>query len=121
MFKDGLAQAFATRPRRGQIEILVRILTSASLSSAPKGVTKTHLAHASGLNFRRFEKYLDLLEQKRLVKHVEDEQETGSEIYGTTPTGERTRLLLLEAENLIFGDSSDQCRMPALLPPEDRW
>jgi hypothetical protein len=38
--------------RRGQIEILIDILTWASTSSRSKGVTKTHLAYASGLNFR---------------------------------------------------------------------
>jgi predicted transcriptional regulator len=92
-----------SKTRRGQIEILIDILTWASPRRGSKGVTKTHLAYASGLNFRRFERYLQLLVQRKLIELV-----NGSpRIYKTTASGERMREILLEAEDLILGEESD--------------
>jgi predicted transcriptional regulator len=100
-----------SKTRRGQIEILIDILTWASPRSGSKGVTKTHLAYASGLNFRRFEKYLQLLVQRGLIELVNErakDVEMGSpRIYMITASGERMREILLEAEELILGEESD--------------
>lgn len=99
-------QKHEIKMRRGQIEILVDILSLASALSGSKGVTKTHLVYKSGLNFRRFEKYLDLLVKRRLIELIDNKEKTEAStpwIYRTTANGERTRLILLEAESLILG------------------
>jgi predicted transcriptional regulator len=95
------------KPRRGQIEILVDILTLASpfsCASSNEGVTKTHLAASSGLNFRRLEKYLELLLQRKLIEVIDCRKNVvAARIYRTTASGERMRSILLEAEELILG------------------
>jgi predicted transcriptional regulator len=103
-----------SKTRRGQIEILIDILTWASPRSGSKGVTKTHLAYASGLNFQRFEKYLQLLVQRGLIELIElaDNCEKATvvgnpRVYRTTVGGERMRQILLEAEDLILGEESE--------------
>jgi predicted transcriptional regulator len=118
--------------RRGQIEIFVEILTLASSVSVygSKGVTKTHLAYESGLNFRRLERYLDLLVQRRLIESAVDEKKRKKKkeqesmlTYRTTASGERMRSILLEAEKLISDtyDGSNQYTILSLSSPEDRW
>jgi predicted transcriptional regulator len=106
-----LESLVASKTRRGQIEILIDILTWASPRSGSKGVTKTHLAYASGLNFRRFEKYLQLLMQRGLIELADNcEKATvvgNPRVYRTTVGGERMRQILLEAEELILGEESD--------------
>jgi predicted transcriptional regulator len=112
------------KPRRGQIEIFLQILTLASPSLVSKGVTKTHLGNASGLNFHRLEKYLDLLVQRKLIEKVVpnegDEGAKGGSLgrYETSKNGERVRSILLEAERLILGGSDlDNYATPL----EERW
>jgi predicted transcriptional regulator len=83
--------SIVSKTRRGQIEILIDILTWASPRSGSKGVTKTHLAYASGLNFRRFEQYLDLLVQRKLIEIVgrsERELVASPLVYSRTAKGE---------------------------------
>lgn len=97
----------ATKVRRGQIELLVEILTIASTQDGSRGATKSRLASKSGLNFRRFEKYLRLLLQRGLLE-IADQAAGGilasPRVYRTTQRGERVLLILTEAEELILGD-----------------
>jgi predicted transcriptional regulator len=111
--------------RRGQIEILVDILTLASpfsCASSNEGVTKTHLAASSGLNFRRLEKYLELLVQRKLIEVIDCRKNVvAARIYRTTASGERMRSILLEAEELILGtDDLDNYTIKASASG-DRW
>ena len=84
--------------RRGQIEILLEILGIASKG----GTSKTSLAQRSGLSFRRFEKYLELLEAQGLLESCEVDGIVTS-IYRTTEKGYAARKTLLEAQKLILG------------------
>lgn len=103
------------KARRCQIEILVELLTLTSTNatwfSSPygqmKGMTKSHLAYKTGLNFRRLEKYLNLLLQRKLIELVKSMELGDSNVYRTTASGDRMLLLLLEAEKLIIGNGDE--------------
>jgi predicted transcriptional regulator len=113
-----LVSGIHKKRRRRPIEILIEILTLASpssassLSSSAAGATKTRLASASGLNFRRFERYLELLMKKKFLERLEDHQrEELPGIYRTTVLGEEARLILVKAKKVVFDfDELDKSR-----------
>lgn len=81
--------------RRNQIEILVEIL-----AASVGGLSKTSLARRSGLSFRRFEKYLALLEGNGLLECFKIDGMV-TPIYRITGKGLVVEKMLVEVQKLV--------------------
>jgi predicted transcriptional regulator len=57
------------RDRRDKMKIIEDIL---KIAEDPMGAKKTHLVYGANLNFKRLQKYLNLLIEKELLERRED-------------------------------------------------
>jgi predicted transcriptional regulator len=85
------------RPRRTQVDIIIKILAVAS-----KGATKTALVYKSNLNFTLVQKYVDLLQRKGLLDIVQTH--VGYTAYKTTTAGAEALKALRSAMNFVLED-----------------
>ena len=84
-----------SKSRRGQTGIIREILAAASAG----GVTKTTLVYNTNFNFRRVERYINLLLKKNLLERLEE----GSQIrYRTTREGLEAMAILEAADRFTF-------------------
>jgi predicted transcriptional regulator len=89
------------RPRRTQIDIVMKIL---AVASEGDGATKTALVYGSNLNFTLVQRYIALLRRKGFLETAPDRY--GSTMYRTTKVGSEALGALRRAIGLVFGEAT---------------